>query len=58
MTKALAIVTGAGSGIGRACALALGKRGFSVAALDLDEKSAAATAAQIPRADRTSSTPC
>ena len=51
MTKALAIVTGAGSGIGRACALALGKRGFSVAALDLDEKSAAATAAQIPGAN-------
>jgi 3-oxoacyl-[acyl-carrier protein] reductase len=47
---ALAIVTGAGSGIGRACAVALGKRGFAVAALDLDEKSAAGTAAQIPKA--------
>jgi 3-oxoacyl-[acyl-carrier protein] reductase len=42
-----AIVTGAGSGIGRACALALGKRGFSVAAVDLDEASARETASQI-----------
>lgn len=42
-----AIVTGAGSGIGRACALALGKRGFSVAAIDLDEASARETASQI-----------
>jgi NAD(P)-dependent dehydrogenase (short-subunit alcohol dehydrogenase family) len=50
MTKGLAIVTGAGSGIGRACALELGKRGFAVAALDLDEKSAQETAAQIPGA--------
>jgi NAD(P)-dependent dehydrogenase (short-subunit alcohol dehydrogenase family) len=50
MNNALAIVTGAGSGIGRACALALGKRGFAVAAIDLDEKSAQETAAQIPRA--------
>lgn len=47
MNKALAIVTGAGSGIGRACATALGKRGFAVAAIDLDEKSARETAAQI-----------
>jgi len=46
----LAIVTGAGSGIGRACALALGKRGFAVAAIDLDEKSAGESAAQIPGA--------
>ena len=50
MSKALAIVTGAGSGIGRACALELGKRGFAVAAIDLDEKSAQETAAQIPGA--------
>ena len=39
MTSGLAIVTGAGSGIGRACAVALGERGFAVAAIDLDEKS-------------------
>ena len=50
MDKELAIVTGAGSGIGRACALALGKRGFAVAAVDLDDKSARETAAQIPGA--------
>jgi NAD(P)-dependent dehydrogenase (short-subunit alcohol dehydrogenase family) len=48
--KGLAIVTGAGSGIGRACALELGKRGFALAAIDLDEKSAHETAAQIPGA--------
>jgi NAD(P)-dependent dehydrogenase (short-subunit alcohol dehydrogenase family) len=47
---ALAIVTGAGSGIGRACALALGKRGYAIAAIDLDERSARETAAQIPGA--------
>src|SRR5262245_11673157 len=50
LNKALAIVTGAGSGIGRACALALGRRGFAVAAIDLDEKSAQETASQIPGA--------
>jgi NAD(P)-dependent dehydrogenase (short-subunit alcohol dehydrogenase family) len=46
----LAVVTGAGSGIGRACALALGKRGFAVAVVDLDEAAARETAAQIPGA--------
>ena len=50
MNNGLAIVTGAGSGIGRGCALALGKRGFAVAAIDLDEKSARETASQIPGA--------
>src|SRR3954464_1834715 len=46
----LALVTGAGSGIGRACALALGKRGFTLAVVDLDEGSARETASQIPGA--------
>src|SRR5919106_130186 len=46
----LAMVTGAGSGIGRASALALGKRGFALAVIDLDEGSARETAAQIPGA--------
>ena len=46
----LAIVTGAGSGIGRACAIALGKRGFALAVVDLDEGSARETASQIPGA--------
>jgi NAD(P)-dependent dehydrogenase (short-subunit alcohol dehydrogenase family) len=50
LNNGLAIVTGAGSGIGLGCALALGKRGFAVAAIDLDEKSARETAAQIPGA--------
>jgi 3-oxoacyl-[acyl-carrier protein] reductase len=50
LNNGLAIVTGAGSGIGRACAAALAKRGFAVAALDLDEKSARETAAQLPGA--------
>jgi NAD(P)-dependent dehydrogenase (short-subunit alcohol dehydrogenase family) len=45
MSKGLAIVTGAGSAIGRACAVELGKRGFSVAVIDLDEKSAHQSAA-------------
>src|SRR5687768_9548346 len=46
----LAVVTGAGSGIGRACALALGKRGFAVAVVDLYEAAARETATQIPGA--------
>jgi 3-oxoacyl-[acyl-carrier protein] reductase len=50
VTKALAIVTGAGSGIGRACASALGQRGFAVAAIDIDEASARETARDIPGA--------
>src|SRR5436190_292661 len=43
----LAVVTGAGSGIGRGCALALGKRGFALAVIDLDEASARETASRI-----------
>jgi len=46
----LALVTGAGSGIGRACALALGKRGFALAVIDLREDAARETASRIPGA--------
>jgi NAD(P)-dependent dehydrogenase (short-subunit alcohol dehydrogenase family) len=41
------VVTGAGSGIGRATALASGRLGAAVAALDLDRAAAEATAAEI-----------
>ncbi len=43
----IALVTGAGSGIGRAIAQALGAAGARVAATDIDERAAAETAAGI-----------
>jgi NAD(P)-dependent dehydrogenase (short-subunit alcohol dehydrogenase family) len=43
----VAVVTGAGSGIGQAVALALGQRGDTVVCADVDETSAAATSAAI-----------
>lgn len=46
--RRLAVVTGAGSGIGRAIALGLAAGGDRVVAADLDEASAAATAAEHP----------
>ena len=42
-----AVVTGAGSGLGRAIALDLASRGFLVHATDIDAEAAAKTAAQI-----------
>ncbi len=47
MSKGLAIVTGAGSGLGRAIAIALGGKGYAVAVVDLDEGRAKETCAQI-----------
>lgn len=44
----LAVVTGAGSGIGRAIALGLAARGDRVVAADLDEAAASATAGEHP----------
>jgi 3-oxoacyl-[acyl-carrier protein] reductase len=44
-----AVVTGAGSGIGRAIALALGKRGVDVAILGRTEETLRATAAEVER---------
>ena len=41
------IVTGGGSGIGRACCRLFAERGAQVAVVDLNEKRATATADQI-----------
>ena len=46
----IAVVTGAGSGIGRGIAQAYGREGAQVVALDIDGESAAATAADIGKA--------
>jgi NADP-dependent 3-hydroxy acid dehydrogenase YdfG len=43
----LAVVTGAGGGLGRAIALDLASRGYLVEATDIDAEAAAATAAEI-----------
>ena len=49
-TTRMGLVTGAGSGLGRAIAQALAARGARVAAVDLDEPSARETAAAIEKA--------
>jgi NAD(P)-dependent dehydrogenase (short-subunit alcohol dehydrogenase family) len=49
----IAVVTGAGSGIGRAIALAYAREGAQVVALDINADTAAATAADIGKAGGT-----
>jgi NAD(P)-dependent dehydrogenase (short-subunit alcohol dehydrogenase family) len=47
LDTAVAVITGAGSGIGRATALALARRGSRIVVTDVDEPRAAAVAAEI-----------
>ena len=51
MNQSLAVVTGAGSGIGAAIAIELGRRGFHVVATDLDLTAAELTSQSIPSAE-------
>ena len=46
----VAVVTGAGAGIGKACALAIAREGASVVVADMDGPAATACAAQIASA--------
>jgi meso-butanediol dehydrogenase / (S,S)-butanediol dehydrogenase / diacetyl reductase len=49
-TRRLAVVTGAGSGIGAAISRRLGREGYAVAATDLDEQAARRVAGEIAEA--------
>lgn len=55
LTGRVAIVTGAGSGIGRATAIALGELGATVCAVDLDRKFAEDTVEEVTRRGERSS---
>jgi NAD(P)-dependent dehydrogenase (short-subunit alcohol dehydrogenase family) len=50
MNRPIAVVTGAGSGIGAAIAATLGARGFHVVVTDIDLDSATATASRLESA--------
>src|SRR5262245_18175141 len=50
----VALVTGAGSGIGRACAVAYAEAGANVACLDVDAESASEAAAAVSELGRSS----
>ena len=50
LTGTASIVTGAGSGIGRACAVLLGRLGAAVCVVDLDADAAARTVEAITEA--------
>ena len=56
LTNRVAVVTGAGSGIGRATALALAAEGCHLALADIDESAASATAELVRQAGRGAST--
>ncbi len=59
MTGKVAVVTGAGAGIGRAVALAFGRSGARVMVSDIDQKAARTTASLIEAAGGTAAfTPC
>ncbi len=50
MTQKTALITGAGAGIGRACALRLAREGINIGVLDLDIESAGKVAAEVEAA--------
>ena len=55
----IAVVTGAGQGIGQGCAFALAAEGATIVAVDLDAENASATAAEIVgRGGRAVAAPC